>query len=277
MFGVTADHVHRSELDWNILKLHTQFTQYCYWLYWLILTQYCYWSSPEVFVKFISKWIKQDCSSSRCIWLYSQCTVSRGGSVTDTSLLSAVNIVNSVMWLMAGIDLGPTPVLNQARCVRTISVTWCLSLAVSRRDSSNVAQSHWMCWFIYVVVRCVFSVYKPCVLMRGVVRVRGTDVYAAHRAARGRRIPSCRSWRSWGWTLAAGWSDAPSRRTDRTPPWRCCDPNTSRAFATSPAGSGTTPGKRTTKYETFKTSPGKQTTVTASCCVCSSVWNETNL
>ncbi len=99
---------------------------------------------------------------------------------------------------------------------------------------------------------CVFSVYEPCVLMRGVVHVRGTDVYAAHRAARGRRIPSCRSWRSWGWTLAAGWSDAPSHRTGRTPPWRCCDPNTSHAFATLPAGSGTTPGKHTTKHKNIQ-------------------------
>lgn len=90
----------------------------------------------------------------------------------------------------------------------------------------------------------VCSVYEPCVLMHGVVHVRGTDVHAAHRAARGRRIPSCRSWRSWGWTLAAGWSDAPSHRTDRTLPWRCCDPNTSHAFATSPAGSGTRPEKQ---------------------------------
>lgn len=50
-------------------------------------------------------------------------------------------------------------------------------------------------------------------------------------------------WRTWGWTRGGGWSDAPWLRTGRTPPSRCCDPNTSPFSSTWPCGSETTPGE----------------------------------
>ena len=136
----------------------------------------------------------------------------------------------------------------------------CWSLAGWITEGLLYASCH-MYWYHFFaswwtkLLKCV-SVCAQCVLVHGVVHVRGTDVHAAHRAARGRRIPSCRSWRSWGWTPAAGWSVAPSPRTDRTPPWRCCGPNTSHAFATLPDGSGTTPGRI---WENTKTSKHNET------------------
>lgn len=59
--------------------------------------------------------------------------------------------------------------------------------------------------------------------------------------ARERKSLRRRPWLTWGWTQAAGWSDGPWRRTDRTPPSHCCDPNTSPASSTWPCGSETRP------------------------------------
>lgn len=119
-------------------------------------------------------------------------------------------------------------------CLFTAMVTW--------KHSGPCYTQHFIVYSkgLLITDRCVLMLlWCTC----------GTDVHAAHRAARGRTIPSCRSWQSWGWTRAAGWSVAPWRRTDRTPPWRCCDPSTSHAYATWPAGSETTPGNKTGSTE----------------------------
>lgn len=114
-------------------------------------------------------------------------------------------------------------------------------------------QTRWLT--LLVIIFNMFPAVCACGCVRACVCACGTDVHAAHRAARGRRIPSCRSWRSWGWTRAAGWSDAPWLRTGHTRPWRCCGPSTSRVFATLLVGSGTTPERKHPK--TFRTRPKK--------------------